>query len=90
MDDAFEVRPSPQRPHGHCCGGRNDPGNADRGRHRGRLFLHGRALRNLRNAGIEGMPDHRDSFLGRRGESDNKVMMICCSRSKTPVLVLDL
>jgi tetrachlorobenzoquinone reductase len=39
---------------------------------------------------IEGVPDHRDSFLGDEERSDNKVMMICCSRSKTPVLVLDL
>jgi tetrachlorobenzoquinone reductase len=39
---------------------------------------------------IEGTPDHRDSFLGDEERSDNKVMMICCSRSKTPVLVLDL
>ena len=39
---------------------------------------------------IEGMPDHRDSFLGDEERSDNKVMMICCSRSKTPVLVLEL
>jgi len=36
------------------------------------------------------MPDHRDSFLGDEERGDNKVMMICCSRSKTPVLVLDL
>jgi ferredoxin len=39
---------------------------------------------------IEGTPDHRDSFLGDEERSDNKVMMICCSRSKTAVLVLDL
>ena len=39
---------------------------------------------------IEGTPEHRDSFLGDEERSDNKVMMICCSRSKTPVLVLDL
>jgi ferredoxin len=39
---------------------------------------------------IEGTPDHRDSFLGDEERADNKVMMICCSRSKTPVLVLDL
>jgi vanillate O-demethylase ferredoxin subunit len=39
---------------------------------------------------IEGTPDHRDSFLGDKERSDNKVTMICCSRSKTPVLVLDL
>ena len=39
---------------------------------------------------IEGTPDHRDSFLNDEERRDNKVMMICCSRSKTPVLVLDL
>lgn len=39
---------------------------------------------------IEGTPDHRDSFLGDEERSDNKLMMICCSRSRTPVLVLDL
>lgn len=39
---------------------------------------------------IEGVPDHRDSFLGDEERNGNRVIMICCSRSKTPLLVLDL
>jgi vanillate O-demethylase ferredoxin subunit len=39
---------------------------------------------------LDGIPDHRDSFLGDEERGSNNVMMICCSRSKTPVLVLDL
>jgi len=39
---------------------------------------------------IEGQPDHRDSFLtsGERAAGDQ--MLLCCSRSKSPTLVLDL
>ncbi len=39
---------------------------------------------------LEGIPDHRDSFLSDEERNGNNLMMICCSRSKTPVLVLDL
>jgi len=39
---------------------------------------------------VEGIPDHRDNYLSEDERSSNKVIMICCSRSKTPVLVLDL
>ena len=39
---------------------------------------------------ISGIPDHRDMFLNEDEQDSNKVMMICCSRSKTPLLVLDL
>jgi tetrachlorobenzoquinone reductase len=39
---------------------------------------------------VEGIPDHRDLYLTDEEKSGNKVIMICCSRSKTPVLVLDL
>jgi vanillate O-demethylase ferredoxin subunit len=39
---------------------------------------------------LEGIPDHRDSVLSKREREANKVMMICCSGSKTGKLVLDL
>ena len=39
---------------------------------------------------LEGVPDHRDSILSPAERSSNTVMMICCSGSKTPELVLDL
>ena len=39
---------------------------------------------------VEGIPDHRDNYLSDEERSANDVIMICCSRSKTPVLVLDL
>jgi ferredoxin-NADP reductase len=39
---------------------------------------------------IEGIPDHRDLFLGKEEHAANKAMMICCSGSKSSTLVLDL
>lgn len=39
---------------------------------------------------IEGVPDHRDSFLRPRQRAKNNVIMVCCSRSSTPRLVLDV
>ena len=39
---------------------------------------------------IEGLPDHRDLFLGKEEQATNKTMMICCSGSKSGTLVLDL
>ena len=39
---------------------------------------------------IEGIPDHRDLFLGKEEQAANKTMMICCSGSKSSTLVLDL
>jgi vanillate O-demethylase ferredoxin subunit len=39
---------------------------------------------------IEGIPDHRDLFLGKEELAANKTMMICCSGSKSSTLVLDL
>jgi ferredoxin len=39
---------------------------------------------------MEGIPDHRDLYLSDEEKSCNKTIMICCSGSKTPVLVLDL
>lgn len=39
---------------------------------------------------IDGIPDHRDTVLTTDEKDGNECMMICVSRSKTPVLVLDL
>jgi ferredoxin-NADP reductase len=38
---------------------------------------------------IEGLPDHRDSFLRPKQQAKNDRMLVCCSRSLTPRLVLD-
>lgn len=39
---------------------------------------------------LEGMPDHRDSFLSAAEARGGKTMMICCSGCKCEELVLDL
>jgi ferredoxin-NADP reductase len=39
---------------------------------------------------LDGVPDHRDSLLSEDEKAENDVMMICCSRSRSPRLVLDL
>jgi vanillate O-demethylase ferredoxin subunit len=39
---------------------------------------------------VEGTPDHRDNYLSDEEKAQNDVIMICCSGSKSPVLVLDL
>jgi tetrachlorobenzoquinone reductase len=39
---------------------------------------------------LEGVPDHRDSVLSAEEHAANRTMMICCSGSKGPRLVLDL
>jgi len=39
---------------------------------------------------LEGTPDHRDTCLMDTERAANKVFTPCCSRSKTPTLVLDL
>ncbi len=39
---------------------------------------------------LAGTPDHRDSLLSDEEKRSNKVMMICCSGSLGPELVLDL
>ncbi len=39
---------------------------------------------------LEGIPDHRDSYLTPQERETNEVMMVCCSRAKTARLVLDL
>ena len=39
---------------------------------------------------IEGIPDHRDLFLSKEEQEANKTIIICCSGSKTPRLVLDI
>jgi ferredoxin-NADP reductase len=39
---------------------------------------------------ISGIPDHRDSILTESERAENATMMICCSGSKSPKLVLDI
>jgi tetrachlorobenzoquinone reductase len=39
---------------------------------------------------VEGVPDHRDLFLSKEEQEANKTIMICCSGSKSPRLVLDI
>ena len=39
---------------------------------------------------LEGEPDHRDEFLSDEAKRSNEVMTVCVSRSKSPLLVLDL
>lgn len=39
---------------------------------------------------LEGVPDHRDQVLSDGERASNRKMMICCSGSLTPRLVLDL
>jgi len=39
---------------------------------------------------LAGEPEHRDSVLSPEEQADGNTMMICVSRSRTPVLVLDL
>jgi vanillate O-demethylase ferredoxin subunit len=39
---------------------------------------------------VDGIPDHRDSFLAEDEKAENSKIMICCSRSKSKLLVLDL
>lgn len=39
---------------------------------------------------LEGRPDHRDDYLTDEEKAGNRAIMICCSGSLTPRLVLDL
>lgn len=39
---------------------------------------------------LAGEPDHRDSYLTEEEQQESATMMICCSRSRSPRLVLDL
>ena len=39
---------------------------------------------------LDGEPDHRDMFLTPDEQDRNDQFTPCCSRSKTPLLVLDL
>jgi vanillate O-demethylase ferredoxin subunit len=39
---------------------------------------------------LEGVPDHRDEVLTQEERSQGDCIILCCSRSRTPVLVLDL
>lgn len=39
---------------------------------------------------VEGIPDHRDVYLTDEEKEDNDQMTLCCSRSLTPTLVLDI
>ena len=39
---------------------------------------------------LDGEPDHRDFVLDDQERERNEFIMICCSRSKSPLLTLDL
>ena len=39
---------------------------------------------------LEGVPDHKDMYLTPEEQAANDQFLPCCSRSKTPLLVLDL
>ncbi len=39
---------------------------------------------------LEGVPDHRDSYLTDEEKAGNDQILLCCSRARTPLLVLDL
>ncbi len=39
---------------------------------------------------VEGIPDHRDVYLTDDEKADNDQILLCCSRSKSDTLVLDL
>jgi vanillate O-demethylase ferredoxin subunit len=39
---------------------------------------------------LSGVPDHRDMYLSGEEQDANDQFTPCCSRSKTPVLVVDL
>ena len=39
---------------------------------------------------LDGLPDHQDDILTAEERQRNDLMMICCSRSRTAQLVLDL
>jgi tetrachlorobenzoquinone reductase len=39
---------------------------------------------------IDGIPDHRDQILTEAERASGKTLMICCSGSKSPKLVLDI
>jgi vanillate O-demethylase ferredoxin subunit len=39
---------------------------------------------------LEGVPDHRDMYMTEEEQAANDQFTPCCSRAKTPVLVLDL
>jgi ferredoxin-NADP reductase len=38
----------------------------------------------------DGIPDHRDDYLTAEEKAENRSIMICCSGSRSPTLVLDL
>lgn len=39
---------------------------------------------------LQGVPDHRDLILSEADKASGETMLICCSSSKTPTLVLDI
>jgi len=39
---------------------------------------------------LEGVPDHRDSFLTEEEKADNDRMLLCCSRAQSDTLVLNI
>jgi hypothetical protein len=49
-----------------------------------------RTLFERRDRLLDGTPHHRDLFLNDEEHAANDCMTVCCSRSKSALLVLDL
>jgi len=39
---------------------------------------------------VDGVPDHRDAYLSDAEKAANNKILLCCSRARSPMLVLDL
>lgn len=39
---------------------------------------------------VDGIPEHRDDYLTADEKAQNRSIMVCCSGSRSPTLVLDL
>ena len=59
-------------------------------RHRDRDVLRAGICGTCLTRVLEGVPEHRDLFLTEDEQALNDQFTPCCSRSKTPLLVLDI
>ena len=90
-DGPFEIELKSKRPRDPGRG-RQERGRGAQGcRHRRRGVLRAGRLRHVRDARAGGgMPDHRDLYLTDAEHDRNDCFTPCCSRARTPRLVLDL